>query len=164
MQCECGRCDFQIVPYVSVAKKDSFFVHTPRKAGALLYDPDTQRVCLVQSRGNLWGCPKGSLDNDETFVMGAIREVKEETGITLVPEQLSNPIWVNSNVVYYLVPTPLSIGGSLQDLPGNDANGFVWIKLTCLTGLIRSDDMRVTSHTRKALLLGLGVELSPKPG
>ena len=53
------------------------------KAGMFIYDPNEDRVLFVQSRGHLWGPPKGSLDEGEKEIDSAIREVKEETGLNL---------------------------------------------------------------------------------
>ena len=36
----------------------------PRKAGVLVYDPETNKVLLIESRGMYWGIPKGSLENN----------------------------------------------------------------------------------------------------
>jgi 8-oxo-dGTP diphosphatase len=40
--------------------------------------------------GNTWGVPGGKLDTDETAAMAVVREVFEETGITLILKNLEN--------------------------------------------------------------------------
>ena len=165
MQCACKTCNFQVTPYTAPPHiKTASGQHGMRKAGALLYDQATRRICLVQSRGNLWGCPKGSLLESEEFVEGAKREVEEETGIQLQDADLHTPLWISPTVVYYYVERSYRDGGELQYLTGNDANGLVWIKMTCLRDLLREDKIRITSHTRKAIHIALSEDLPRKMG
>lgn len=166
MECPCGTCEFQIIAYSQRKSNNegNNTFHNPKKAGALIYDKQTLKICLVQSRGNLWGCPKGSLEPDEEFLDGAQREVKEETGINLSDEDLHSPLWISPCVVYYYVERSYKDGGKLQIYEGNDANGLVWIGMDCLRNLMEQDKMRITSHTRKAITLALETELPRKTG
>jgi 8-oxo-dGTP pyrophosphatase MutT (NUDIX family) len=40
-----------------------------------------------------WFTPGGGLDPDEPSVVGAARELAEETGLRLAPEELGEPVW-----------------------------------------------------------------------
>jgi 8-oxo-(d)GTP phosphatase len=63
--------------------------HPVRAAGGVLYRRagDGLEVCLVhRPRYDDWSLPKGKLDHDEHPVIGAVREVHEETGRRGVPE------------------------------------------------------------------------------
>lgn len=62
-------------------------------ASVLLFRPDG-RVLLLQRAhhkpfGNKWGLPCGKLNDGETPLDGAIRELREETGIHLLPDDLT---------------------------------------------------------------------------
>ena len=59
-----------------------------RAAGGVLYRPagDGIEVCLVhRPRYDDWALPKGKLDGDEHPLVGAVREVAEETGCVGLP-------------------------------------------------------------------------------
>ncbi|HEX5597079.1 MAG TPA: NUDIX domain-containing protein [Micromonosporaceae bacterium] len=65
----------------------------------VVLDPDN-RILLFHTRypgspelGTWWELPGGGLDPGETHVAAAIRELWEETGIRVVPGQVSEPLW-----------------------------------------------------------------------
>ena len=57
--------------------------------GAVLFDSRLEQVVLVRSLRGSWGFPKGKLQEEETGVECAAREVLEETGISI--GRLINP-------------------------------------------------------------------------
>lgn len=57
------------LPYVHVAE-------------VLVTEPGTGRILLVRSQGKWW-LPGGMVEKGETFVEAALREVAEETGVTV---------------------------------------------------------------------------------
>ena len=122
------------------------------KAGVLIYDPDQQRVLLVQSRGQLWGPPKGTVEisKNETSCQCAIREVKEETGLDIAPQDLTRAITIKNRAVYYYAEikfTPVTIQTGQED---NDANGITWIKIDCLEQMIKSGQIILNQHCKIA--------------
>ena len=75
------------------------------KGGAILHDSKTNRILLVQSRGKLWGIPKGTKDNNETIEECSIREVKEETGLIIDSNNLKYFTEVNNGrSKFYYIP------------------------------------------------------------
>lgn len=50
-------------------------------AGGIIKGPDG-RIVLVQQHGNSWSFPKGGVEEGETALQAAMREIKEESGIT----------------------------------------------------------------------------------
>ncbi len=104
MECLCKNCKFIIQPYKH--KKFVYTNNTPRnKAGVIIYNKKTNNILIVQSRGNLWGFPKGSFEEGEEFQTCAVRELKEETGIDVDMNELNTFYNVNGRVRYYLVET-----------------------------------------------------------
>lgn len=55
-------------------------MHVSYSAGGVVIGPDL-RLAVV-SQGDSWSLPKGHIDAGENALQAAIREIKEETGIT----------------------------------------------------------------------------------
>ena len=136
-----------------------------RKAGVFMYDPKEDRVLLVQSRGHLFGPPKGSLNIGETDIECAIREVKEETGIDIKSDKFLKTILIKNRAVYYYMEIETcDIKVQNYILPGdsdNDANGITWIKMTCLENAIINGNI-VLNHYAKIVFYRLFGKVFPK--
>jgi 8-oxo-dGTP pyrophosphatase MutT (NUDIX family) len=57
-------------------------------AGALIRDAEG-RVLLQHRTDGLWGLPGGAIEPGETPAESIVREVREETGLEVVPERLT---------------------------------------------------------------------------
>ncbi|RKR90742.1 ADP-ribose pyrophosphatase YjhB (NUDIX family) [Micromonospora pisi] len=74
-------------------------VFTPRQAARVLLLDAEDRVLLfhgwdpARPGHRYWFSPGGGLDPGESSVVGAVRELAEETGLRLAPEQLGAPVW-----------------------------------------------------------------------
>ena len=157
MECLCGRCNFVITEYIG---KNNKYIHNnvvKKKAGMIIYNPTLNKILIVQSRGNLWGFPKGSFNEGEDFDMCALRELKEETGICLCKEVLDvcEMYNVNENVRYYFMKTNVDYGDvTLQYdkfCDDNDVNGICWINLECLKELYYNNKIKLNYHARNCL-------------
>jgi len=124
-----------------------------RKAGVFIFDPMTSRVLLVQSRGQLWGSPKGTIENEENSCMCALREVKEETGISLNPVLFTKAIRINNRATYFYAEinsetSTVSDMVTLQKIENNDVNGIGWIRLDCLEDFIKDGNIVLNQHAK----------------
>ncbi|MDO6449200.1 NUDIX hydrolase [Oceanobacillus profundus] len=52
-------------------------------AYALIYDEDKKKILMVNNRGGGWTLPGGAVEQGETLEQAVIREVKEETSLTI---------------------------------------------------------------------------------
>ncbi|WP_329108352.1 NUDIX domain-containing protein [Micromonospora sp. NBC_01699] len=74
-------------------------VFTPRRAARVLLLDGADRVLLfhgwdpARPEHRYWFTPGGGLDPDESPTEGAVRELAEETGLRLTPDQIGQAVW-----------------------------------------------------------------------
>lgn len=128
--------------------------HNINKGGIILYDCKKNTILFVQSCNNLWGFPKGSLLPNEDYITGALRELKEETGIELTlkeKSQLSEPYIIKKTNYYYMLPYKQCNVNIQYNKHNDDANGIGWFNLFCIQELVYSNKIKINYNTRKLL-------------
>jgi ADP-ribose pyrophosphatase YjhB (NUDIX family) len=138
-------CIIKIKPYI---EKKSSIKKFNRKAGVLIKDPIKNKILLVQSRGNLWGPPKGSVKYEETEIACAIREVYEETGLIIFDKNFQMSTTINNKATYFYMEhdvCDVTIEDRIED---NDANGITWIDPDCLEDCIINGNITLNQHCR----------------
>ena len=139
-------CQIKIKPYVPILPTIKRFP-TP-KAGIFIYDPKTNKILMVQSNGNLWGIPKGSLQQYESFLTCAIREVYEETGLIINKTNISKAITIYNNCKYFYTQQDYCNVNVQNNPNNNDANGIAWLNVDCLQQCIKNGTIAINSHCR----------------
>ena len=137
---------------MKIYNKCLFTPRNKQKAGAFIYDSKNKKLLLVQSRGNLWGPPKGSCELGETYKECALREVIEETGIKLDSNQINDNnkfIFNNSHYFYCdMEQVPVTLETPMLSNGSNDASGIGWFRLECLKELVNSDIININFHCK----------------
>ena len=121
------------------------------KAGVVLHDKTKNSILVIQSRGNLWGFPKGSFESGETFEECAIRELKEETGIQIIKERFIKELIINKYVRYYYVEFNQDSVEINNHIDNHDATGIGWIKVNCFVNLIKNNTIKINYHAKRCL-------------
>ena len=146
--CNNGCCKYEVKTY----EKDIFTPRNKKKAGVFIHDAANNKILLVQSRGNLWGPPKGSVEHTETIINCARREVLEETGITLTINDISesNCFTFNDSHYFYcdMIEAAVTLETPMLSDGKNDASGIGWFKINCLQDLINTDKIQVNYHCK----------------
>ena len=151
-KCDHDCCNYKITPYKQVkwSNGDGWKSNTGKivKAGSFIIDPTTSKILLVQSRGQLWGPPKGTIQDEETYEQCAIREVFEETGITLDPKIFLGHTLVKNKALYYTSELKENEIEPQNHIKDNDANGIGWFNINCLNELIESNKINLNQHCK----------------
>lgn len=146
-ECENGCCQIKLKPYVS--SKDPFIkIRKRKKAGVFIYDPDSDKVLIVQSRGRLWGLPKGTLQYGETERKCAIREVKEETGLEISDNDFTKAVKIRNHAIYFYLERKECEVNVQDHIYDNDANALGWVKPDCINQLIMDGQITLNQHCR----------------
>jgi ADP-ribose pyrophosphatase YjhB (NUDIX family) len=151
--CTNNCCKYKVIPYFYDFKN---FKNTNldnkiiKKAGSFIYDETKNKVLLVQSRGQMWGCPKGSLKEKETTIECATREVKEETGLDIDFKELKESVIIDNKVEYFIheMKEKEVYIQSNNDSEANDANGIGWFHVDCLDDLIKNGIININQNCR----------------
>jgi 8-oxo-dGTP pyrophosphatase MutT (NUDIX family) len=161
--CPDGCCILKMQAYErSSTRKPRIHPDTVRrKAGVLVHDSDTDRILIVQSRGHLWGPPKGTTEEGESDLNCALRELTEETGLVLGPETFQDTIKIRDRATYFYALHPEHDPEVQSHLPNNDANAVAWIKPACLERCVADGNICTTRHLR--FLLGTLFDISLPP-
>ena len=149
--CDDNCCIYKVIPYNTKSVNCDYQKNKDmkiKKAGSLIYDPSSRKVLLVQSRGHMWGCPKGTIKEMETPLECAIREVKEETGIDIEEKSLSDHITINSKCQYYFLKMKENNVDIQNHIVDNDANGIGWFNVDCLEKLVNSGFININQNCR----------------
>ena len=150
-RCHKGCCNFTVLPYkhgYHAYNKNVNPEQKLRKAGSFIYDKQKNKVLLVQSRGQMWGPPKGSIKENEEVIDCAIREVKEETGLDIEEKNFLGSIIIKTKAQYYFTDmseTDVVLQTHIED---NDANGIGWFDVDCMNSLINDGLISINQHCR----------------
>ena len=129
--CPNGCCKIYVNTYNN--KNIKFYNRSSRrKAGVFIEDKSHNKVLLIQSNGNMWGPPKGTLKYGETDRICAIREVEEETGLKISTDDFKKALNIQNRAIYFYVEKdicPVEIPTKYID---NDVTGITWINPDCL--------------------------------
>jgi len=155
--CYNNCCEFCEIPY---SRKSSIYKSKfgKKKGGVFFFNKKDNKVLLVQSSGDKWGFPKGSMEKDDCTIKDcAIREVFEETGMMIKKDELINEHRINRAYYYYIETDDIK---DVLNPDGNtDVSGIVWINVCCLKHMCISGDMKLNLHCRKLLKKILDIDI-----
>lgn len=152
------NCNCYIISWAYMSEKKINKFNFKKKAGGILKHKN--RLLLVQSRGNKWGFPKGSLELNESVLDCALREVQEETSL-LIPFTDDDEKYYFNNVVFFyknLESVPPIDHYKIKKIKNNDCSGIAWIDLECLETINDNDDIhniKINSSLKKFIKIYL---------
>lgn len=146
--CDKKCCKLHIKEYIPRKIYYSRY-NNAKKAGIIIYGKNTGKILLIQSNGNLWGFPKGSIENGETTEECALRETYEETGISF-PESFINSdsrlFSSDKKCVFYIIEFN-EIPVSICHIPNySDSTGISWMNISCIKDMVFSKKIRLNKY------------------
>lgn len=143
----CGsKCNCAITKCSDYVDSSRILKYRRKKKAGVLFEAEGY-ILLVQSRGNLWGVPKGSVELEESPLSGALRELFEETGIRRVESDICNSIVLRSNSIVYEIKESRRPPCNF----GDDATGIGWVKLECLGNMLEKEHISITRDLERLI-------------
>ncbi|GAA1021928.1 NUDIX hydrolase [Acrocarpospora pleiomorpha] len=97
-----------------------------RCVGAVIRDADGRLLLVKRGRPpgeGLWSLPGGRVEAGESDFEAVVREIREETGLEVVPGELAGTVWRPPYEIHDYYATV--VGGLLQ--AGDDAADVRWV-------------------------------------
>ena len=117
------------------------------RAGVFMYNPQENKILVVQVYNQYFGLPKGGQEKNESLSETAIRELHEETGILLKHINISKRLTLHRTCTYFIIETTESYPLKIHSFPENDVSGVGWIHVDCINKLPGT----VTSHLKTCI-------------
>jgi len=119
-----------------------------KSCGVIVYldKPDTRYLVVKSKTNDYWGFPKGHIEENETEIDAAIREVKEETGLEVLihedsktsMEYMISERTIRKEVVLFL-GTPLSTHITIQE---SEIAIYKWATFTDTLNLFKYENQK----------------------
>lgn len=119
-----------------------------KSCGVIIYldKPDTRYLVVKSKTNGHWGFPKGHIEENETEIDAAIREVKEETGLEVLihedfktsMEYMISESAIRKEVILFL-GTPMSTTVTIQE---SEIAMYKWVTFTDTLNLFEYENQK----------------------
>ncbi len=117
------------------------------RAGGIILDGQQNLLIVYGKPSQKWGVPKGVLNPDESFLAGALREIREETGLCLEPESIEKLVFWGVNRARLYILRVDETKPELKPKDENEIEAAMWLDLN------NDEDLQeVENHSNKMLL------------
>ena len=112
----------------------------PNKVGGIILDANNHLLIVYGRHSEKWSVPKGSLEEGEGYLEGALREIREETGLKLQPCSISQlEYWAVNHARLYLLQVDQK-QPKLKTRDDEEIINAMWLDMTDLDELERIKD------------------------
>ena len=144
------RCNCVLKKIKNFDETHTSHKYSPRKKAGVVMTTKDGKFLIVQSRGRLWGVPKGGMEPGETPKECAFREFREETGVLvdLRKFDISTEVTVNTGK-YFCIHNQVQHPVCLED--EFDSTGVGWVTRQCMRDFAKRKLIKFTSDFKKIL-------------
>jgi len=113
----------------------------PSKVGGIILDANNHLLIVCGRYSGKWSVPKGSLEEGEGYLEGALREIREETGLKLQPCSTTQlEYWAVNRARLYLLQVDQE-EPKLKPRDHGEIMDSMWLDMTDLEELERIKDV-----------------------
>lgn len=105
--------------------------NNPSKVGGIILDGNENLLLVYGKYSKKWGVPKGTLEKNESYLQGAIREIQEETGLGLQCSQTNKKqleYWSVNHARLYLLKVS-EVAPLLKPYDDGEISQAIWLNL-----------------------------------
>lgn len=126
------------MPVSNLSNNAAFRVAPAIGVGGIVFNSDTVLLICRNSPPALgrWSLPGGKLEAGESLTAACVREIYEETGISVRPQQIVAVVERRVETFHYVIIdflAELVLGSNVQPLPASDVSDARWIAIRELT-------------------------------
>ena len=126
----------------------------PTKVGGIILDNNENLLLVFGKYSQKWGVPKGTLEDNETYIHGALREIKEETGLGLQhPNTAHLEYWSVNRARLYLLKV-IETAPLLKPYDDGEIGHAIWLNLR------NYQDLQLVKANANKMLLAILKKLS----
>jgi 8-oxo-dGTP pyrophosphatase MutT (NUDIX family) len=104
-----------------------------KKAGGIIINLESTKILLIKGRhSKKWGVPKGSMDIGESVRETAIREIREETGLSTEIDKYTIPVKIGK---LYLYTVFVDERIPLTPIDSNEIMDIQWFSISSIKSL-----------------------------
>lgn len=158
-RCLCGKC-FSTMASFWPARMRYTTRAKPVKAGAFITSSADAHmfVLLVQSHGRMWGPPKGTVEDSESLAECAVREVREETGLSISVDNKQSTSVGRRVYLYHIHMQKAYI--QPRAVPHNDSTAAGWFSVQCIQHNVEHTGFPVNHVLRASLQRFLDISVA----
>jgi len=124
------------------------------KVGGIILDNNENLLLVFGKYSQKWGVPKGTLEENETYIHGALREIKEETGLELQQPNTSHlEYWSVNRARLYLLKV-IKTAPLLKPYDDTEISHAIWLNLR------NYQDLQLVKANANKMLLAILKKLS----
>ena len=125
------------------------------KVGGIILDANENLLLVFGKYSQKWGVPKGTLEDNESYLQGAIREIKEETGLGLQCPTTGSSLeyWLINRARLYLLKVT-EIAPLLKPYDDGEIDHAIWLNLR------NYQDLQLVKSNSNKMLISILKKLS----
>ncbi len=99
------------------------------RVGGIILDGNKNLLIVFGKQSQKWGVPKGLREQNESHVDGALREIREETGLNLMPDSIDSLAYWGVNRARLYILQVDDVKPRLHPKDVSEIDDAIWLDL-----------------------------------